>query len=115
MRIHTKLDSVGVIDALSDAQAAGRVPLHVGFDQFSAHSSRSHPRAYDVHLGTEVKTPGRRRPQNSGNPDLRHWAATYDEWGWFLSALFDVDPEAKVTGVYKNADDFHVKTRYAFA
>jgi hypothetical protein len=41
-------------------------------------------------------------------------AASYDEWGWFLAALFRADPNAKA-GPYKNEPDFHRKTEGAYS
>lgn len=44
---------------------------------------------------------------------LPHKAATYDEWGWFLKALFTIDPRA-ICGPYKGVADFHNRTSRAF-
>jgi hypothetical protein len=118
MRIHTNGNADTLREALKTAQKEGKVPAHVYFDRFSAHRSNSHLSAYEVHLGSDHKYPGdkRRRPNSGGgDPEFAPWAATYAEWGWFLTALFDRDPTAKVSGAYKDADDFHAKTRYAFA
>lgn len=41
------------------------------------------------------------------------FAATYDQWGWTLAFLFDIDPLASVsTGVaYDGYDDYHRQTK----
>jgi hypothetical protein len=36
-------------------------------------------------------------------------AATYDDYGRFIAALFAIDPNARIA-YYDGADDFHVKT-----
>jgi len=118
MRIHTTGNADTLREALKTAQAEGKVAAHVYFDRFSAHRSTTHQSAYEVHLGADHKETGskRRRPNSGGgDPEFAQWAATYDEWGWFLTALFDRDPAAKVTGCYADHADFHAKTRYAFA
>lgn len=116
MRIHTNGNADTLREALKAAQEAGKVPGHVYFDRFTPHRSTTHQSAYEVHLGTDHKVPGdgRRAPMHSSY-EFASYAATYDEWGWFLAALFDRDPEAKVVGAYKGQGDFHATTRCAFA
>jgi hypothetical protein len=70
--------------------------------------SRSHKRSFIVRLsGTSKSTMDTR---NMPEPEK---AATYDEWGYFLAALFSKDESAKM-GVYKDAADFDFKTGHAF-
>lgn len=116
MRIHTSLEEDEIRSALEDAKASGRIASHLYFDRFDVHRSTTHTYAYEVHIGTDYKTPGdgRRAPMHSPY-EFARYAATYDEWGWFLVELFDRDPSAKVAGVYRDHQHFHERTRYAFA
>lgn len=116
MRIHTNGNADTLREALRVAKEAGKVAGHVYFDKFNTHRSNTHQSAYEVHLGADHKEDGskRRRPNSGGgDPDFAPWAATYDEWGWFLAALYDRDDTAKTT-YYADAQDFHAKTNDAF-
>lgn len=114
MKIHTT--AAPVIDlapsALLAAKDAGTIPPHVYFDQLSPAGSRTRTYGGNVHLCASHKAIGdRRRYANTGfsGADRDTLAATYDEWGHFLAALFDLDPTA-VAGPYKSRDDFHAQT-----
>lgn len=101
MRIHT--DVIGTWEMISDAftaeKEAGRIAQSVTFKVLRAVGSRSHAHAYEIQL--EAYAPGEgRRYGNSGSYGRgRDWAATYDEWGWLLSALFRLDPGMVVGSV----------------
>lgn len=43
----------------------------------------------------------------------RDKAATWDEWGHFLAAIFEQDEDA-ICGNYNGADDFHSQTKYKY-
>lgn len=78
--------------------------------------SKTHREKQRVFLeGTSSFLPNgsKRRKTNSGNRGAGTYpAATYDEWGEFLAALFELDPTAKTDGAgYNGRDDFHVKTK----
>lgn len=116
MRIHTSLQRSQIRAALDHAIESGLVSRHVYFDRFTSHGTRSphHPHAFEVHLATPIKLPGEKRYRpNSGATGYDTvaglWAATYDEWGHFLNALFVADPTAKA-GPYTGAYDFHHRT-----
>lgn len=120
MRIHVNHDATHIYAALNAAKDEGGVENSIYFDRFELHRSQTHPRAFEVHLGTDTKLPGsKRRPPNSGSygagGEFARWAATYDEWGWFLAALFEADPDAKVGNIYHGRNHFHEITRYRFA
>lgn len=71
--------------------------------------SRSHARALEVALrGTGTR---HKRPPNTGilGAGSGEKAATFDDWGWFISALYVIDPKAKI-GSYKNRADFASRT-----
>lgn len=102
MRIHS--DRLTNADLRAAAHAA-----RVDFTRYGEGASRSHVTRFDVILTGES-----RRHQNGG-PDK---AATWDQWGVFLSYLFEIDP-AMVCGtvkrpVYSDVYDFDFKTNYRF-
>ena len=91
MRIHTSLTE-------QDIRAAGRL-AGVEFERLTVHGSRKRPRAFDVIL-------------TGGSIHANHWtrsgeyrAATWDQWGVFLGALYRQD-SAMDCGAYVNAEHF---------
>ena len=83
----------------------------------SEHRSQTHLRAFEIKLSGDSS-----RGPNSGRYGMDNYgdkAATRDQWGMFLSALFEVDPAARVGGaknpIYIDRDHFHWSTgnRYA--
>ena len=109
MRLHT--DTLTHADILVAARAAGRgiyADAHV-------HGSRSRHHAFEIKLetggGTDCHGTPRRRRADTGSSG---YGATYDEWGYFIAALFDIEPTATF-GPYKSARDFDEKTRFAYA
>ncbi len=81
-------------------------------------ASRTHRRRFDVGLcvlegGKGTSHPYRRNTGQWGAEDgfypAIQWAASYDEWGEWLAALFEVDP-GMIAGQYKGRDDFHRQT-----
>lgn len=115
MRIHTNTANtiITVHEALQKAQDAGLVARHVYFDKCEGGRSKTHTGAAEVHLTAAYKEPGskRRRPSSGryGFDGNEAWAATWDEWGWFFSALFVIDPTAKVAD-YPTREVFHSST-----
>jgi len=142
MRLHTKLTYTDLLQALQRAKDAGRVTPDVTFQGcgLSLHGSRTHPRAFEVQLGTHDKfsLPAGytdqnghrmrvRRYKNSGDGGASSewatggcpvWAATWHEWGWFMTEVWAADPTARWGGEkgwgYKDRADFDVKTKGAF-
>lgn len=94
MRIHT---SATLDDIYQAARVAG-----VGFTGVSRHGSRKASHAFEVGLTGSSSHRSQWRQSNCQ-------AATWDEWGIFLAAVFEVDPNASAT-YYANADDFHWQT-----
>lgn len=119
MKLYTTLTETQVRACLAEAQEAGLVAPDIEFDLFAPTGSRSHAHAhaYEVHLATaqqRTRADGKARPiaaYTGGNG--RKYAATRDEWGWFLAAFFGADPNAQAWQ-YKGDQDFHRKTRYAY-
>jgi hypothetical protein len=75
---------------------------HPGFGRTRCgyEGSRSRARGFVVRLS------GSHKVSTRGLPDK---AATYDEWGNFLAAIFALDPRA-ICGGYDGRDDFIVQT-----
>jgi hypothetical protein len=106
MRIHTSVlreDSLNRLD----------LPEDVRLTVLSEHGSRFLARAYEVAL-RGVGSRHTRRP-NTGITGAKsdEYAATYDDWGYFLASLYLRDSSA-VAGPYKNATDFHRQTKDAY-
>lgn len=119
MKLHSNiLTASDVRDALERAKKRGHVDRLTVFDVLEVKGSRTRKNAFEVHLewvGDKVKGDGRRWT-NSGNRGADtggSYAATYDEWGWFIAELFDKDENA-VFGHYKGMDDFNNQTRSAY-
>jgi hypothetical protein len=105
--------------ALRAAKDAGKIDPDVFFDKCDRSGSRSRRFGLDVHLVTYVGGKGTthpRRPNNgtsgyNGYDDV--YAATYDEWGWFLAELYRTHPEL-TCATYRTREDFDRATKGAF-
>ena len=80
----------------------------------SQHGSRSHARAFEVSLE------GNGFHKNSGTGGASYeFGATWDEWGAFIAAIYEVDPGALFGSVkypvYPNAYEFHGMYQDRFA
>lgn len=123
MRLHSNtLRYADIYGALKAAKDAGKVDGLVQFETFEDKGSRSRSRAYEIQLGWYGdKQPGDgRRWKNTGNrgADSEYngggcYAATYDEWGWFIAELYKMDPEL-IFGHYKTRDTFNSMTKNAY-
>lgn len=91
MRIHTDND-------LSLSLAARTAGVSLAY--VKQHGSKSRARAYEVALNGSSPYQCAHRTAESGDK-----AATWDEWGIFLDALFDQDPHL-IAGPYKGRNDF---------
>lgn len=123
MKLHSNiLTESDVRDALERAKKRGHVDRLTVFDVLDAKGSRTRKNAFEVHLewiGDKVKGDGRRwtnsgkRGADSYDNGRGTYAATYDEWGWFIAELFDKDENA-VFGHYKGMDSFNSQTKHAY-
>lgn len=108
MRIHTdKFRASAVADALAAELLVGRIAPHVTFKVLVEHGSRLRDFAIEIQLEAEVRDSGR-RAGNSGSygamiPEHDGYAATYDEWGWLLAALYEIDKDMVVGAGMANA------------
>jgi hypothetical protein len=121
MKMHTKLSSQDIYDSMTVSKARGLMTDDIRFIQFKEQPSKSHPNGFLVQLGTYdqksgpknsryYKNTGKRGAHSERNEGEPVWAATYDEWGWFLADIFDRDPDARL-GQYKNKDHFDEMTK----
>lgn len=107
MRLHTC--AITASDLHDAARLAG-----VTFDTMTEHGSRAQHHAWNVKLfGSSGRRP------NWGTSGVGSYgvgdgeAATWDEWGIFLAALYRLDPLMK-TPYYDNADHYHWVTGRRF-
>lgn len=121
MRIHSNIiiTAQQVQDALKAEQAAGRIARSVGFKILTQHRSQSRATAFEVQLESVGKVAGDgRRVGASGayvnSQGSNLYAATFDEWGFLLSALFDLDNDLTCT-YYKSAADFDERTGHWYS
>lgn len=108
MRIHTSLTWREMHDALTAAGAP------ISFHVLTEHASRTHTHAWEVRL---EGSGGRNNTGLYGTGDYE--GATWDEWGAFFGALYDLDPDARCGGtskrpVYARADHYHYVTGHRF-
>jgi hypothetical protein len=112
MKLHSNnITEQDIRDALKTEKESGRIAPTVTFKVLDPKGSRSHVRAFEVQLHSWDYVPrdGRRRGNDGAYGAMQeYWAATYDEWGFFLAALYRVDPNM-VCGTVKNpvyADEY---------
>lgn len=133
MRIHTTAQRADILDAIAAAnRAIGNVNAAAHGDvheyrarsakkragitrihnvELTEHRSQTHARAFEIKLsGDSTRGPNSRQYGMDGYGK----AATWDQWGLFLSALYEVDPSARVGGakspIYADAEHFHWTT-----
>lgn len=101
MKIHS---DVLTYDNISDAtHAAGMTGVYADIIE---RGSRSRTKGFDVKLtGTSNRN---QNPGTGRNRDVEK-AATWDEWGMFINALYQIDDDA-IVGPYKDLYDFESKT-----
>lgn len=98
MRIHS--NNLTSPDYFAAARKAG-----VDIEVITEHGSRSRSIAHNVTLSGSGRTGG--QWGNTGTHGAAaHKAATWDEWGMFIAALYAAD-DSVMTRDYANADAFH--------
>ena len=101
MRLHT--DKITRADLYNAARYAV-----VSLNEVTEHGSRTRAGSFDVYLEGSSNRQSNRR---------EHKAATWDEWGIFMSFLYEIDPDA-VWGTkswgYSDVEDFNRKTQDRF-
>lgn len=124
MRIHT--DQIGytqtIREALKGQKELGRIASHVSFKTLEHHRSSIRQFAFEVQLEADERDNGRRAGSSGSyggmSPERDGYAATFDEWGWLLAALYKLDPDMIVgtpkSPVYADAEDFHHRTAWTY-
>lgn len=122
MKLHTSLTASEVADALGTVKNLGRAGTDVEFAGLRYEKSLSRRHGYVIHLASETKTGPdlgprtARRRVNSGVYGAGEWyAATWEEWGWFMAEVYALDPAARWSCGYRDSADFHRKTGGRFA
>lgn len=124
MRLHSNTLTVRDIEtALQQCKHDGTVDGFVQFETFDTKGSRTRKNGFEIQLGWYgTKEPGDgRRWKNTGNRGASSdwntgggcYAATYDEWGYFIAALYRMDTEL-VFGHYKTREFFNSYTKNAY-
>jgi hypothetical protein len=115
MKLHT--DTINRNDIINVLMDTGLRADGVYIDTCDEKRSHSHSHGFEIRLrgmdGKDRNDNTRRLPMYSWKTGNTEKAATYDEWGIFISALYEIDPDARF-GPYLNEADFHGKTRYQF-
>jgi len=134
MKLHTSLSESEVYAALNEAHARGEVAWGVRFAVFTEARSNSHSRAFNIELGAadgdqRSLVPGAtnqygkpqkyRRVRRDPDKGDGRFAATWDEWGYFIAAVYRRDPRAVFGSPgaawgYKSEDNFHKQTNGKF-
>ena len=112
--IHAAMREVGV-----NRIAEGKESLTLGtmVDRCDERGSRQRERGFDVTLVHDGTRNNRRRNPGTSRDRSVQWdeyAAPYDDWGWWLARLYELDPDM-VAGQYENAAHFHQVTRGRFS
>lgn len=106
MKIHSDILTESDIHAATCAAGMRGVDADV-----ITRGSRSRKRSLDMKLtGTSTRRPN---PGTGSRGYSDDYAATWDEWGMVINALFDIDPKA-IIGQYPSAAHFHAATRTRF-
>ncbi len=104
--------------ALTECQTAGTVAGHVGFKTLTVHrGGEGFAYALEIQLEGIARDRGRRLGNSGSYGAGDNYTATYDEWGFFLAALYRMDEGARCApnfkrdyAAYYDASDFHEKT-----
>lgn len=99
MRIHS--------DTLTRFDLDAALPIRVHpIGDVALNGSRKRDHSFTIYLtGTGVHVSGH---------DSRYKCATYEEWGWFLAALYKLDAKM-IAGPYEGLADFNDQTKGVFA
>lgn len=120
MRLHSdSITYANIQTALRDAKDEGHVHEDVYFHILETRGSRTRSGAFEIQLGCTDKVKGDGRGwKNTGNRgadsgEYGTYAATYDEWGWFIAELYELDRDL-VFGHYKTFEGFNAYTKNAY-
>jgi hypothetical protein len=86
-------------------------------DRCDAAGSRQREHGFIVSLSHDgTRSRHRRNPGTSQDRSVMYdeFAAPYDDWGWWLARLYELDPDM-IAGQYENAAHFHRVTRARYS
>lgn len=123
MRIHiptpAEIDPRNIAyNALRACHNAGTVAHHVGFKVLTVHrGGPGYAYALEIQFTATARDRGRRHGNSGSYGRGDDYTATYDEWGFFLAALYWMDEGARCapnfkrdTATYLDASHFHEMT-----
>jgi hypothetical protein len=118
VKLHTTLPRHEIQVAFRDVRDIGHLTLDISLVQFEEEPSKTHPYGHKIQLGTQYQFSlpnGKSRHYKNTKiwGDTQMWAASHDEWGWFIARIFELDPTARWTGgggAYTSPEDFIKKT-----
>lgn len=109
---------LAIQEALASEQAAGRICESVYLDTCRPFIGRGGRIAMDVKLAASQRSRGRRFGNSGSYGGGDAYAATYDEWGFLLAALYRAGEHLVVGSVknpiYDGADHFHHLTGHTY-
>jgi hypothetical protein len=104
--------------ALREEKQAGRIAPHVHFKLIREFTPRGGGIATEVQLEAYERDRGRRYGNAGSYGAGSDYAATYDEWGWFLQHLYDETPTmlagSPAYPAYKDREDYIAKTGMSY-
>lgn len=140
MRLHTSLGGLQIAGALQRAKDRNHIGQSVTFAVDTAYKSATHPRAFEIQLGSDdnrdlppftfdrrgKRMRVRRARNHTTHMSPNRYAATWHEWGWFIREVFELDPGARwgadksktsLRGLWGYSDlaDFNKQTAGVFA
>lgn len=110
MRIHS--DTLTAEDISEATHARG---MRGVFPEIAVKGSQKRTRRFDVRLTGSGQLPISIVTAGPSGAFITHNAkvATWDEWGMYIDALYQIDPEA-IIGPYKGREDFRTSTYKRF-
>ena len=112
MKLHTDtLTRTDLRLILKAEKKAGRIADTVFFKVLTEHGSRFRRGSLEIQLASPTKDVGddRRTGRGGSHANGDGYAATFEEWGYLLAAVFSAD-EIALAGPYSGAFDFDAKT-----
>src|SRR4030095_9795008 len=111
MKLHSdKIRTQDIREALEMARRKGLIVGDTELLVLEEQKSRKRENGWEIRLGSRYAD-GVHKRRNMNNTA---YAATWEEWGWFIVELFELDIDLEFGG-YKDYNDFHSQTRYNFA
>lgn len=106
-------------DALIAERKLGRIAPHVSFKILRGFTPRGGGQAVEVQLEAYERDRGRRYGNSGAYGRGYDYAATYDEWGFFLQRLYDENPTMKCGSPtrpwYADKGDYMEKTAMSYS